>query len=69
MPCTDGLTGTSPKKRCPEPKISGDLTKIVATHAAVCQVEYGELKGRDYDRLIGASIVGTEQLRIPSTKF
>jgi hypothetical protein len=31
----------------------------VATHAEVCQVGDGELKGRDVKRLIGASIVGT----------
>ena len=59
----DGLAGTSPKKRGPEPKIPGDFTKMVATHAAVCQVGDGELKGRDFKRLIGASIVGTEHER------
>ena len=31
----------------------------MATHAEVCQVGDGELKGRDLKRLIGASIVGT----------
>jgi hypothetical protein len=32
---------------------------MVATHAEVCQVGDGELKGKDLKRLIGASIVGT----------
>jgi hypothetical protein len=32
---------------------------VVATHAEVCQVGDGELKGLDIKRLIGASIVGT----------
>jgi hypothetical protein len=50
----DGLAGTSPKKRGPEPKIPGNFTKMVAAHAAVCQVGDGELKGRDHERLIGA---------------
>ena len=32
---------------------------MVATHAEICQVGDGELKGRDVKRLIGASVVGT----------
>jgi hypothetical protein len=32
----------------------------VATHAEVSQVGDGELKGKDFKRLIGASIIGTE---------
>jgi hypothetical protein len=55
----DGLAGTSPKKKGPEPKIPSKFLKVVATHAEVCQVGDGELKGRDVKRLIGASIVGT----------
>ncbi|KAI2500983.1 hypothetical protein MHU86_13457 [Fragilaria crotonensis] len=39
--------------------IAGDFITLVATHAKVCQVGDGELKGRDFKRLIGASIVGT----------
>jgi hypothetical protein len=33
--------------------------EMAATHAGVCQVGDGELKGKDLKRLIGASIVGT----------
>ena len=55
----DGLAGTSPKKKGPEPKIPSKFLKVVETHAEVCQVGDGELKGRDVKRLIGASIVGT----------
>ncbi len=55
----DGLAGTSPKKKGPAPKIPSKFLKVVATHAEVCQVGDGELKGRDVKRLIGASIVGT----------
>jgi hypothetical protein len=56
----DGLAGTSPKKKGPEPKIPSKFLKVVATHAEVCQVGDGELKGRDVKRLIlGALIVGT----------
>ena len=56
----DGLAGTSPKKRGPAPSIPGDFLEMVATHGEVCQVGDGELKSRDFKRLIGASIVGTE---------
>lgn len=56
----DGLAGTSPKKKGPAPKIPVKFLKVVATHAEVCQVGDGELKGgRDVKGLIGASIVGT----------
>ncbi len=54
-----GLAGQSPKKRGPAPKIPVDFVALLATHAEVCQVGDGELKGRDVKRLIGASIVGT----------
>jgi hypothetical protein len=55
----DGLSGTSPKKMGPAPKIPVILMEVLSTHAEVCQVGDGELKGRDVKRLIGASIVGT----------
>jgi prolyl-tRNA editing enzyme YbaK/EbsC (Cys-tRNA(Pro) deacylase) len=52
--------GVSPKTKGPKPKIPEDFVSMVATHAEVCQVGDGELKGRDLKRLIGASIVGTQ---------
>ena len=55
----DGLAGTSPKKKGPASRIPEKFLKVVATHAEVCQVGDGELKGRDLKRVIGASIVGT----------
>ena len=55
----DGLAGASPKKKGPASKIPDTLLAVVATHAEVCQVGDGELKGLDIKRLIGASIVGT----------
>ena len=57
--CKEGLAGTSPRKKGPAPKIPNTFLKMVATHAEVCQVGDGELKGKDLKRLIGASIVGT----------
>ena len=56
----DGLAGTSPKKMGPEPNIPVNFLKVVATHAEVCQVGDGELRGRDLKIKIGASIVGTK---------
>ena len=56
----DGLAGASPKKMGPEPKIPVQFLKVVATHAEVCQVGDGELRGRDLKIKIGASMVGTE---------
>ena len=56
----DGLAGTSPKKRGPEPKIPMVLLEVSAAHCQVCQAGDGELKSKDVKRLIGASIVGTE---------
>ena len=55
----DGLTGTSPRKKGPPPKIPHKLLQMVALHAEVCQVGNGELRGKDLRRLIGASKVGT----------
>jgi hypothetical protein len=55
----DGSAGKSPKKMGPAPKIPGAFVCLVATHAEVCQVRDRELKGREFKRLIGASIVGT----------
>ena len=56
----DGLAGCSPtKKKGPAPKIQNRFLEMVATHAEVCQVGDGELKGKDLKRLIGASILGT----------
>ena len=56
----DGLAGTSPKKMGPEPAILVKFLKVAATHAEVCQVGDGEVRGRDLKIKIGASIVGTE---------
>ena len=56
----DGLAGKSPKKRGPAPIIPDTLLKTLATHAEVCQVGDGELRGKDMQRLIGASKLGTE---------
>ena len=56
----DGLAGQSPKKRGPAPIIPDTLLKVLATHAEVCQVGDGELRGKDMQRLIGASKLGTE---------
>ncbi len=56
----DGLARTSLEKMGPEPKIPVQFLKVVATHAEVCQVGEGELRGRDLKIKIGASMVGTE---------
>ncbi|KAI2511962.1 hypothetical protein MHU86_2478 [Fragilaria crotonensis] len=56
----DGRAGMSPPSRGPEPNIPGKFLQLVATHAEVSQVGDGELKGKDFKRLIGASILGTE---------
>ncbi len=55
----DGIAGTSPKKKGPAPKIQHEFLESVATHAEVCQVGDGKLRGKDSRQLIGASIVGT----------
>ena len=58
---SDGLAGKTPKKKGPAPKIPDSLLQAVAAHAEVChQVGDGELKGKDLQRLIGASKLGTE---------
>ena len=54
-----GLVGVSPMKKGPAPKIPEKFMALVATHAEVCQVGDGELKGKDLRRLIGASMIGT----------
>ena len=55
----DGLAGTSPKKKGPEPKITLPFLKTIAAHSQVCQNGEGELRARDMCRLIGAATVGT----------
>jgi hypothetical protein len=56
-----GLSGTSPKKKGPVPKITHKFLEVEATHAEVCQqVGNDEMRGRDLKRLIGASIAGTQ---------
>jgi hypothetical protein len=61
----DGRAGMSPKARGPVSAIPDKFLEMVATHAEICQVGDGELKGKDIKRLIGASILGTEY----ETKF
>jgi hypothetical protein len=56
----DGLAGMSPKTRGPAAKIPMDFMKLVATHSEASQVGNGELKGKAFKRLVGASIVGTK---------
>jgi hypothetical protein len=56
----DGRAGMSPPSRGPAPNIPGKFLRLVATHAEVSQVGDGELKGKDFKRLIGALILGTE---------
>jgi hypothetical protein len=55
----NGLAGVSPVKKGPPPKIPDKLMETVATHAEICQVGDGELRGKDLRRLKGALIVGT----------
>jgi hypothetical protein len=56
----DRLAGCSPtKQKGPAPKTQNKFLDLVATHAEVCQVGDGMLKGKDLERLIGASILGT----------
>jgi hypothetical protein len=52
--------GVSPKAKGPKVKIPQNFASMVATHAKVCQVGDGELKGRDIKRLISASMVGAK---------
>ena len=65
----DGIAGTSPKKNGPAPKIQHEFLETVATHAEVCQVGDGELRGKDLRRLIGASIVGTAHANLYKTEL
>jgi hypothetical protein len=46
-------------KKGPKPKIPDKFFEVIATHAQVCQVGDGKLKGKDLKRLIGASMNGT----------
>jgi hypothetical protein len=55
----DGLAGTSPKKKGPEPKITLPFLKTIAAHSQVCQNGEEELRAQDMCRLIGAATVGT----------
>jgi hypothetical protein len=55
-----GLAGMSPKTRGLASKIPKKFMKQVAMHSEVSQVGNGELKSKDFKRLIGASVVGTE---------
>jgi hypothetical protein len=54
------MAGLSPKKRGPPPVISDTFMKAIAMHSQVCQVGNGELKSKQIQRLIGASILGTQ---------
>jgi hypothetical protein len=57
----NGLIGKSPMKKGPPAKIPSALLEVVAVHAEVCQVgNQGELRGREIQRLIGASVLGTK---------
>jgi hypothetical protein len=56
----DGRAGHSPSMRKgPEPLIPDALLECVITHGAVCQLGNGELKSKDFQRIIGASMLGT----------
>ena len=59
----DGLAGTSPKKKGPEPKITLPFLKTIAAHLQVCQNEEGELRARDMCRLIAIGLEeGSQQI-------
>ena len=52
-----GRVGRSPSKRGPPPKIPDILLDVVASHSEVSQVgDAGELRGRDFKRMIGAAV-------------
>ena len=55
----NGMAGESPPKMGPPPKIPPIFLEVLSTHAQICQVSNGELKGKDIRRLIGASTVGS----------
>ena len=55
-----GKIGQSPCKKGPNPKIPDVLLEIAAVHSEISQVgSGGELRGRDFKRLIGAAVLGT----------
>ncbi len=55
-----GKIGQSPCKKGPHPKIPDVLLEISAAHSEISQVgSGGELRGRDFKRLIGAAVLGT----------
>lgn len=55
-----GKVGLSPCKKGPSVKIPDLLLDVTATHSEVSQVgNGGELRGRDFKRLIGAAVHGT----------
>ncbi len=57
-----GLAGTILKKKGPAPKIlTRKFLEVVATHAEVCQVCNGKLRGRDLKCFIRASIAAETQ--------
>ena len=59
-----GRVGRSPSKRGPPPKIPDILLDVVASHSEVSQVgDAGELRGRDFKRMIGAAVLGTRYER------
>ena len=55
----NGMAGESPLKMGPPPKIPPIFLEVLSTHAQICQVSDGKLKGKDIRRLIGASTVGS----------
>ena len=56
-----GKIGVSPCKKGPPTKIPELLLDLAATHSEVSQVgNGGELRGRDFKRLIGAAVLGTQ---------
>jgi hypothetical protein len=55
-----GHVGQSPCKMGPPPSIPNVLLDVLAAHSEVSQVgNGGELRGRDFKRLIGAAVLGT----------
>ena len=56
-----GNIGVSPCKKGPPTKIPELLLDLAATHSEVSEVgNGGELRGRDFKRLIGAAVLGTQ---------
>ena len=57
----EGRVGQSPLRKGPRTKIPDVLLNITVTHAEVSQVgNSGELRGRDFKRLLGAAVMGTD---------